>query len=319
VEWDFGDGSKETVSTLQLRDPEARHTYAHGGAMTVKAVIHTDDLATPTITLTTHVKVSEAAGTGPTALANGPLEAYVGQPALFDGSASFDPSGPNQVVAYHWDYGDGQKETTAEPVTFHTYSELGAYTASLTVTDKNGLTSTPYTLPQQVRVVPPPPPRSGGAGLEGAGVETPPSGRQGAGAGAGVASFHSSAGAIPAVTLAAASVRASKSGTVALALYCPASETTCAGTVTVRAALAVAGSKKHHAKTTRTIASGSFTLAGGTQKLIILHLSSGARALLARASRLRAQVLIVAHDPAGATHTTQLALVVNAARKSGKH
>jgi PKD repeat protein len=315
VEWDFGDGSKETVSTLQLRQPEAHHSYTHGGSMTVTAVIHTDDLASPTITLTTHVKVGEAASTGPTALANGPLEAYVGLPALFDGSPSFDASGPNQVVTYHWDFGDGGQETTSEPVTFHTYTALGAYTAALTVTDKNGLTSAPYTLPQQVRVIPPPPPPFGGAGREGAGEEAPPLlARQGAGAGAGVASYHSTAAVIPAVTLAVASLRASRSGAVGLALYCPAAETTCAGTVTVRAALARAGSTKRHGKTTRvTIASGSFKLGGGTQKLVTLRLSSAARAFLARAAELHAQVLILAHDPAGARHTTQLAVIVHAA------
>jgi hypothetical protein len=54
-----------------------------------------------------------------------------------------------------------------------------------------------------------------------------------------------------------------------------------------------------------TLAAGSFVVVGGRVKAVTLHLSAAARALLARSHVLRAQATIEAHDPAGATHTTQ--------------
>jgi hypothetical protein len=45
----------------------------------------------------------------------------------------------------------------------------------------------------------------------------------------------------------------------------------------------------------------------------LLRLSGQARALLARRQKLSATLTIAAHDPAGAKHTTQVAVVVRAA------
>ena len=54
-----------------------------------------------------------------------------------DGSGSFDQDGT--VVAHEWDFGDGSTGTGS--VVSHTYSTVGGYTAVLTVTDSQGLTS----------------------------------------------------------------------------------------------------------------------------------------------------------------------------------
>ncbi|MEW6127269.1 MAG: PKD domain-containing protein, partial [Acidobacteriota bacterium] len=43
-----------------------------------------------------------------------------------------------QIVAYNWDFGDGQTSAERDPV--HTFATPGAYTVRLTVTDNNGLT-----------------------------------------------------------------------------------------------------------------------------------------------------------------------------------
>jgi hypothetical protein len=314
VDWDFGDGSQETVSANQGLHPEARHVYAHGGKVTVTATIHTDDLATPTITLTTHVAIGEAASSAPKALANGPLAAYKGEPALFDGSASSDPNGPNQIAEYHWVFGDGQQASSTEPTVWHTYASLGSYPASLTVTNKHGLTSTPYALPHPVSVTEHPP----------ASAEAPPSPRQGyvpaPGAGGGVAAYaHVASGLAPIVTLASAALRASAAGTLSVVLYCPAGEISCAGTVTLRGFVT---SKDKHRRTHRssvTLASGAFTMSGGTQRTVVLHISRQARSLLARLRTLQAQAIVAAHDPSGATHTTQLGVTVQATKSGAKH
>ena len=57
---------------------------------------------------------------------------------FFDGLASFDPDG--NIVSYQWNFGDGASATGA--TVSHTYSESGAFTATLTVTDNLGASAT---------------------------------------------------------------------------------------------------------------------------------------------------------------------------------
>ncbi len=59
----------------------------------------------------------------------------------FDGSASSDADG--SIVAWSWNFGDGQFGVSAK--TAHMYSGPATYTASLTVTDNGGATSTTST------------------------------------------------------------------------------------------------------------------------------------------------------------------------------
>lgn len=61
---------------------------------------------------------------------------HAGLPSFFDGSASATSVGA--IVSYAWDFGDGHNEVSLYPTTSHTYSEPGAYTASLTVTNSAG-------------------------------------------------------------------------------------------------------------------------------------------------------------------------------------
>lgn len=60
----------------------------------------------------------------------------------FDGSGSYDtdPDGSGYIVSYEWDFGDGSTDTGVNPT--HTYDDSGIYTATLTVTDNDGLTDT---------------------------------------------------------------------------------------------------------------------------------------------------------------------------------
>ena len=54
----------------------------------------------------------------------------------FTGSASHDPDG--SIAGFAWSFGDGGTSTLDNPS--HTYAAKGAYTATLTVTDNQGLT-----------------------------------------------------------------------------------------------------------------------------------------------------------------------------------
>jgi PKD repeat protein len=56
----------------------------------------------------------------------------------FDGTGSTDPDGT--IVSYEWDFGDGSTDSGA--TVSHTYEDLGPHTATLTVTDNEGLTAT---------------------------------------------------------------------------------------------------------------------------------------------------------------------------------
>ncbi|OGO66091.1 MAG: hypothetical protein A2029_11625 [Chloroflexi bacterium RBG_19FT_COMBO_47_9] len=64
--------------------------------------------------------------------------ALVGIPISFDGSVSSDPDGT--IVAYTWNFGDGTTGTGI--TTSHAYAASGLKTATLTVTDNDGLTAT---------------------------------------------------------------------------------------------------------------------------------------------------------------------------------
>jgi hypothetical protein len=132
---------------------------------------------------------------------------------------------------------------------------------------------------------------------------------------------------VPDAEIAGASIPVSSSGVLVLKVSCPAGESDCIGTVTLRTLTAVrasaAGKKGKKSKPAiLTLASGSFAVAGGQVKSITLHLSSAARGLLASSHVLKARATVAAHDPAGASHTAQATLtlrLVAPKKKSGKH
>ena len=104
---------------------------------------------------------------------------------------------------------------------------------------------------------------------------------------------------------------------------CPAGESSCSGTVTLRtnaavssaaAAAAAAAAANKKKLSDLTLASGRFTVPGGGVKTITLHLSARARVLLARVHLLRVRATVLARDPAGATHTGQAIVTLHAPR-----
>ena len=65
-----------------------------------------------------------------------PESPLVGEEITFDASSSTDSDG--EIVSYEWDFGDGASGTGE--VAFHSYSSVGDYTVTLTVTDDEGAT-----------------------------------------------------------------------------------------------------------------------------------------------------------------------------------
>jgi PKD repeat protein len=123
-DWDFGDGS---TGTGQM----PTHTYAGDGRFTVTLTV-TDD-AGDTGSDTSRATIGVGNQT-PVAAAGGPYNGMVNEPVAFDGSSSSDPDG--SIVAWDWDFGDGNTGTGEMPT--HSYAEGGTYNVTLTVTDDMG-------------------------------------------------------------------------------------------------------------------------------------------------------------------------------------
>jgi hypothetical protein len=89
----------------------------------------------------------------------------------------------------------------------------------------------------------------------------------------------------------------------------------CFGTVSLRTLNAVRARAARTPKKKAAIlslATGSFSVAGGKVTTVVLHLSARARALLARAHSLKVRATIIAHDPSGAKHTEQTVVTLRA-------
>lgn len=91
---------------------------------------------TPTPTVTPTLQPGENAA--PVAVIEIHLQSKNGLKFGYDGAKSNDRDG--QIVAYNWDFGDGNTAEGVEAV--HEYAQMGNYTITLTVTDDKGATGT---------------------------------------------------------------------------------------------------------------------------------------------------------------------------------
>jgi hypothetical protein len=119
------------------------------------------------------------------------------------------------------------------------------------------------------------------------------------------------------------SATATPAGVVPVKVSCPAGETSCIGSITLTIPTAGSASAGREAKAKKkpplTLATGSFTVAGGKTATVQLHLSSKGKALLKHSHTLHASATIVAHDSSGATHTTKTTITIHAAKPAHGH
>jgi PKD repeat protein len=318
VEWDFGDGSKETVSSDEFQSTLAKHKYTTEGTFTVTEKISSDDLAsasqvvykeglltTPTITVTRTIIVGKHP---PKASFTAPGSVNVGQVASFE-SHSTDPNGAEGLpLKYEWNFGDGTTSTSG-PSTTHSYGQAGTNTDPLKVTD-NLIPPLSSSISQAITVnaaTPSPPPSSPPSG----GGSPPPAGGGGS-AGGGTSGGTGGAGGVLSyrVSLAGTTLQVGKGGAFVLKVTC-GGQSSCTGSAVLKTASAVSARAGKH-KAILTLASGSFAIAGGQTKVLNLHLSSAARGLLSRSHVLRAKATILARDASGTSHTTTLLVTLHA-------
>ncbi len=124
--WDFGDGH-----TQDATGPTTTHVFTTSGPKTVTLTVTDDSGATTQ--LQRAVSVTDRP---PIASFIGPVNVGRGQTATFNASASSDPDGT--ITSYDWAFGDGSTQSTATPVTSHTYTQPGPETVLLTVVDDAG-------------------------------------------------------------------------------------------------------------------------------------------------------------------------------------
>jgi hypothetical protein len=273
------------------------------GEYKVRETIHTDDLASPEIKAERTIKVEGR----PSASIRGTTPVSIGVADTFHATVG-NPNGGSYT--YVWNFGDGNEaapasSTAQEVSTAHAYGAPGSYTVTLTVTDRLGFSgkatlavlvtkpAPPPTTSSSSSPAPPPPP-----------AQTPPPGGN-----SGVLSYSAS--------FAGTSLSVSAKGAFVIKVNC-GGQSSCSGTVTLRTLSAVSAGA-HRRKAILTLASGSFSVAGGHRANVTLHLSPKARVLLARSHTLRVRATIVGRDSAGNAHTTLSVVTLRAAAAHRKH
>ncbi len=246
----------------------------------------------------------------PSAAITPPSAPKAGLAVTFSGSASSDPYPGGSISSYSWSWGDGMPTSGGVSPT-HTFAKPGVYTVNLTVTDNYGLASTLTAESVDVGESPEEEAAATAAAIKQHEEEATKGGVLGAKEGS------------PDAAIASTSLRASASGAVSVKISCPAGESSCAGTVTLRTLDAVSASVAAGAAKAKpavlTLATGSFTVVGGKVVTVVLHLSAKARMLLGRSHTLHVRVTIAAHDPEGGMHTGHVVATLRApTAKHGK-
>jgi PKD repeat protein len=245
----------------------------------------------------------------PTAAFTAPAEAQTGQSVSFNASASKEAPGAH-IVDYRWNFGDGSDEAQT-PTDTHKYSSPGTYTVTLIVRDNDNQESAPVS--QKITITSPPASKtepgtttttSTSTTSTSTGSPPPP-----------VAQIDRSATNVSPKAL-------EKNGEVEVTLTCPATKVSCAGTVEVKTATAVAARVAKTGKAKKSVlvlGQATFSLAGGQRETLTVKLSAKGAALLKKSKRLKADVLVAAHDSYGDPGSQTLGLTLTEpAKKAAK-
>ena len=147
--WDLGGAAgpfvdrNETKYEVNFTDPielDATFSYTIGRlSITIPAALH----------LSVH-NVEPVA-----AFAHGDLTVDMDSPVTLDASTTYDTFSDIGTLNYTWDFGDREPSVTTDvPLAERTYTRIGAYTVTLTVTDRHGANSTATMVVTVVNVPP---------------------------------------------------------------------------------------------------------------------------------------------------------------------
>ncbi len=127
--WNFGD------NTNSVTGQNVNHTSADNGNYSVVLTVTDKDGAA-----TTQTVVAKVDNVAPTIVSIAkPTQINEGQAVSFNATVT-DP-GILDTLTYSWNFGDNTQPTTGQNVT-HTFVDNGSYNVALTVTDKDGATTT---------------------------------------------------------------------------------------------------------------------------------------------------------------------------------
>ncbi len=127
--WNFGDGSIANGAT-------ATHKYAAAGTYSVLVSVLDSRNASATATVSVTTVGSVPSGDPTTALPTASIFVTQTAPDNFDFGSTATGSGGAAIVAYAWDFGDGN--FGSGPVTSHRFALSGTYPVVLIVTDTKG-------------------------------------------------------------------------------------------------------------------------------------------------------------------------------------
>jgi hypothetical protein len=362
VEWTFGDGETQTVEAPpsveheQTQTAETKHKFTKTGPLKVVAVIHTDDLQTPTITAEATITVSGSAE--PIEITKQP----VGQSLLEGETATFEASAvgsPKPTVQWELSIDGGKTfnpvagaiegkltvPSTKATESGHVYR--AAFTSGVETVATAGAVLSVESLAarhqkeleqqekakaqhekeqrekeqgeaeNKARELKEAQERAAKEAQERATKEAQEKAAKEAQEKGGVLGSRESS---PLAKIASTSLTVSSSGAVTIKVSCPTG-TTCTGTVTLKTLTAVSAraSAAKAKKSILTLGTGAFTVAGGQSKTITLHLSATARKLLAHSHSLAARATVVAHNPSGTANTEQQTVTLRAAKAKAHH
>ncbi len=129
IEWDFGDGS----TALGTR---AAHAWDEAGTYLVTVTVLDEDGSTASVSIDVTVANAVPVAVVPA----GPVHARKGVDVLLDGSLSHDTASDNGTLLHTWDLGGGRTKLGA--LVYHAFPRAGEFTVTLTVTDRDGASST---------------------------------------------------------------------------------------------------------------------------------------------------------------------------------
>jgi len=131
--WDFGN----TRTMADRPDVSATTVYDEPGVYDVSLTVTDKNGLRDTATMQIKI-VEEDVDVGPTAVIEGPSQAFVGDEVTFQGGNSVPGSSP--IVVYSWDFGNTRAMADRPDVSATTvYDTPGVYNVALTVRDQNDL------------------------------------------------------------------------------------------------------------------------------------------------------------------------------------